>query len=404
MSYYLARRIVLVLVCSLPLLLASGCQGRWSSSQASHVPVLPDAEPWTFGVVEGWVIETPHYRIYTTVGDALLLEKLPTFLETAYEQYLAFLPQAQDDEEPLEIYLFNRRSEWEDYTRENMGSLAENYLKIRAGGYSYSGISVVYLLDRYHTFGVLAHEGFHQFANSRLVHRIPAWMEEGLACNFEAHFWRAGKPDFAPDLNEFRIKALQQALRRDSLFPLSEILAMDAGQAVALSPEKTATFYAQSWALTRFLQEGRTGKYRSALHRMLRDAADGANLYSQSRAVQIFESYFQEDLESIAEDFVWYARFLADRKIRPGTEVYLVGPGETEQTIMLTAEQIEQTKPDRTGQPAVTPITQEPPEQRPEGRQPRAQGESPEPRTELAGQDDRLIIRIHPHQQSDKSE
>jgi len=356
MSYYLARRIVLVFVCSLPLLLVFGCgpsRGQWTSSQASHVPVLPEeAEPWTFGAMEGRIIETPHYRIYTTVQDALLLEKLPILLETAYQQYLAFLPQAQADEEPLVVYLFGRRSEWETYTRENMGPLAEKYLKIRAGGYSHNGISVAYLLDRYSTFGVLAHEGFHQFASSRLVHRIPAWMEEGLACNFEAHFWRAGKPDFAPDLNEFRIKALQQALRRDSLFPLSEVLAMDAGQAVARPAEKTATFYAQSWALTRFLQEGRRGKYRPAFRRMLSDAADGANLYSQARAVEIFESYFQEDLETIADDFVFFARFLADRKIGPGMEVYLVRSGQTRTTARITAEQIEQTKAQRVGTPA----------------------------------------------------
>ncbi len=319
--------------------------------------------------MEGRIIETPHYRIYTTVQDALLLEKLPILLETAYQQYLAFLPQAQDDEEPLEIYLFGRRSEWESYTRQNMGASAESYLKIRAGGYSYNGISVAYLLDRYSTFGVLAHEGFHQFANSRLVHRIPAWMEEGLACNFEAHFWRAGKPDFAPDLNEFRIKALQQALRRDSLFPLSEILTMDAGQAVALPAEKTATFYAQSWALTRFLQEGRRGKYRPAFRQMLSDAADGANLYSQDRAVEIFESYFQQDLGSIGDDFVFFARYLADRKIGPGMQVYLVRAGQVPATTRITAEQIEQTKPQRIDRP---------------------------------GEQDALIIRIEEQPQSDK--
>ncbi len=388
MSHYLTRRIVVVLLSSLPLLLALGCdpnKGEWTSSRASHVPLVPEAEPWTFGEIEGWDIEIPHYRIYTTVQDDLLLEKLPIFLETAYKQYLAFLPQAQPDEEPLEIYLFDRRSEWETYTRQNMGPSAENYLKITAGGYSYNGIGVAYLLERYHTFGILAHEGFHQFANSRLAHRIPAWMEEGLACNFEAHFWRAGKPEFAPDLNEFRLKALKQAIRRDSLFPLSEILAMDSGQAVAMPAERTATFYAQAWALTRFLQEGRNGKYRQAFRQMLSDAADGANLQSKDRAVQIFESYFQEDIETIAADFVWYARLLADRNVQPGTEVYLIRPGETEKTAKLTTEQIEQTKPDTTVEPIVPHIPEEPPEP------------PPKPPKE-----DILIIRIEEYKQPDK--
>ncbi len=347
----------------LSVLLLAGCgpsKGEWTSSGASHVPVLPeDTQEWTFGVVKGQIIETAHYRVYTTVQDALLLEKLPNFLETAYEQYLAFFPQAQVDEEPLDIYLFGRRSEWETYTRENMGARADTYLKIRAGGYSYDGISVAYLLDRYSTFGVLAHEGFHQFSSSRLSHRIPAWMEEGLACNFEAHFWRSGQPDFAPDLNEFRIKALKQALLRGSLFSLSEILTMDAGQAIGMSAKKTGIFYAQSWALTRFLQEGQNGKHRPAFRKMLSDAANGTNLYSQSRAVEIFESYFQEDLDTIGENFIWYARFLADRKIEPGSDVLLVSPGPASTTIIITAEQIEQTKPEDTANEPL-PLLEEP--------------------------------------------
>ena len=88
----------------------AGCgpnQGQWSHSGASHVPVLPkDAEEWTFGATKGLIIETAHYRVYTTVQDALLLEKLPKFLETAYQRYLAFFPETKADEELLEVYLF----------------------------------------------------------------------------------------------------------------------------------------------------------------------------------------------------------------------------------------------------------------------------------------------------------
>ena len=138
MKYCLSRGVVLFCACSLPLLLGLGCgasEDPWTSSRASHVSVLPeDAESWTFEGTEGRIIETEHYRVYTTVNDALLLEKLPALLETAYEHYSAFLPSDKVDEEPLEIYLFGRRSEWEAYTRENMGSAAETYLKIRAGG------------------------------------------------------------------------------------------------------------------------------------------------------------------------------------------------------------------------------------------------------------------------------
>lgn len=384
MAHYHSRRIVLIFTCLLPLLLTAGCtsqKGQWTSSQASHTPELPEGTPWSFNNTEGRIIETSHYRIYTTSTDALLLEKLPIFLESAYDNYLAFLPPAEADEEPLEIYLFERRSEWEAYTRENTGARAKSYLKIRAGAYSHEGTCVAYMLERYHTFGVLAHEGFHQFSARRLGHRIPAWMEEGLACNFEAHAWKAGRAKFAPDLNEFRISALQRALRNDSLFTLPELLVMRANDAVALPPEQTATFYAQAWALTRFLQEGEDGKYREAFWQLLDDAAAGANLTSRDQALQTFESYF-EDSDVIAGEFVQYANILAARQLAPGAEIILVGPEPIAETMKISAEQIEQAKP--TEEPQEAPQTPEVPES-PAPETPAEDQPAAEPPAEPAG-------------------
>ena len=305
--------------------------------------------------MEGRVITTEHFTIYTTAGDAVLLERLEDFMEGAYEKYLAFLPPAEDSEEPLVIYLFGRRSEWEAYTRDNVGTLAETYLKIRAGAYSYNGTCVAYMLERYHTFGVLAHEGFHQFAHRRLGHRIPAWMEEGLACNFEAHVWKSGEPQFTPDLNEFRIASLRRALRNGWLFSLEELVGLQAGLAIDMPPEKTATFYAQAWALTRFLQEGQNGKYRDAFHQLLDDAANGAKLADRDRSLQIFESYF-ENTDVIAEKAAEYARLLAYRHTRPGMEIIVISVEPTIERIQLTAEQIEES------QPAMEVIEEEEPE------------------------------------------
>ncbi len=47
----------------LSVLLLAGCgpsKGEWTSSGASHVPVLPeDTQEWTFGVVKGQIITAP---------------------------------------------------------------------------------------------------------------------------------------------------------------------------------------------------------------------------------------------------------------------------------------------------------------------------------------------------------
>lgn len=337
--------ILLILISAGLLLPAGGCsrQGKWTGSEGSHEPVMPDGESWTFHGVDGLILESAHYRIYTTVQDAALLAKLPMFLEEAYQQYQAFLPPAEPDEEPFEVYLFARRYEWEAHTRENTGPMAEKYLEIRAGAYSHEGVCVAYLLERYSTFGVLAHEGFHQFSKRRLNHRIPAWMEEGLACNFEAHLWKAGHPYFTPNLDEFRIRALRRALLNDWLYPLPELLATNAGEAVGMPEETTATFYAQAWALTRFLQET---SYQSAFRQMLDDAAAGVNLASPSQAEDIFRSYFRTDLEDVSDQFLVFAHKLANRDIRPGIQVIVLSPDTRKRTITITEEDVREITPE----------------------------------------------------------
>ena len=387
---YLAGPVVGLLIFSLV-----GCAadtGQWTSSRASHMPVAPESQPWQFQATQGRIIETAHYRVYTTVLDAALLEDLPDFLEATYQQYSAFLPGFQADDEPMDVYLFGRRSEWETYTKENMGASAENYLKIRAGGYSYDGTSVTYLLQRYYTFGVLAHEGFHQFASTRLEHRIPAWMEEGLACNFESHVWKAGKPYFIPDLNEFRLQALKRALRRDSLFALEELLAMHAGDAVGMPAERTATFYAQAWALTRFLQEGEGGKYRQAFHQMLADAADGANLYSPTRSVDIFESYFKTDIGQLDREFNAFARVLADRQLQPGMEAHPLGSEGGMKTVVISRENIEQAENLQVQGPAEQEVSD--PQEMPATEWVQPAPDWPQPETLPSDSEDGLIIRI----------
>ena len=361
---------VFIIFISVGLLLpAGGCSrhGKWTGAEASHEPVMPEGEPWEFLGIEGLILESAHYKIYTTVQDASLLEKLPMFLEEAYEQYKAFLPPAEPDEEPFEVYLFARRYEWEAYTKENTGPMAEKYLKIRAGAYSHDGVCVAYLLERYSTFGVLAHEGFHQFSKRRLNHRIPAWMEEGLACNFEAHIWKAGHPYFTPNLDEFRIKALRRALLNNWLYPLPELLATNAGEAVGEPKETTATFYAQAWALTRFLQET---SYQPAFRQMLDDAAAGVNLASPSQAEETFESYFGANLRDVSDQFLVFAQKLANRDIRPGIQVIVLSPDTRRRTITITEEDVREIAPepvDETPEPdsiyLPEPVEPEEPEQ-----------------------------------------
>ena len=54
--------------------------GRWSSVQ-----------PWEFMGVQGKLIETPHWEIYTTIDNERFLGFLPEFYEAALERYRSAL-------------------------------------------------------------------------------------------------------------------------------------------------------------------------------------------------------------------------------------------------------------------------------------------------------------------------
>ncbi|MBA7699104.1 hypothetical protein ES703_107790 [subsurface metagenome] len=142
---------------------------------------------------------------------------------------------------------------------------------------------------------------------------------------------------------------------------------MQAGTAIDMPPEQTATFYAQAWSLTRFLQEGRNGKYRASFQQLLGDAASGVNLADRDQGMQIFESYFRENPEVIAEEAAQYGRLLVQRQIEPGMEISVVSVKPDIEKIRITAEEIEETKaveePTGTAEPAEEPETQtfEPP-------------------------------------------
>jgi len=230
----------------------------------------------------GLKITTRHYLIYTTVEDPLILRQVPMLMESAFAAYSqgADLP---DHVAKLVIYLFGSREHWEQFTRHWVGAQAPLYLQIRAGAYYLHGTCVAYQLNRQTNYSVLAHEGWHQFSDQFYKSHLPAWVDEGLATNFEAYQWQDGQVAFQPAQNGARLFALRQALATGTMYHLSELLQLEPGGVLTHggrvhsgeSNPKIAAYYAQVYALVRFLREDDYGRYLRRFRTMLGGAQRG---------------------------------------------------------------------------------------------------------------------------------
>ncbi|HNQ24613.1 MAG TPA: DUF1570 domain-containing protein [Phycisphaerae bacterium] len=294
------------------LLLVGGCAG--GKIDLFTPKVSAQVEEWDFLGQRGRRIVTDHFEVYSTIPDKELEEALPTFLETAYRQYVATVPPGPAAEQRLQTYIFGSRRDWMGYTRMQSPHRAPVYSKIRQGGYTEGSTSVLFYTTRSATLATLAHEGWHQYAGSRFPNRLPPWLEEGLACYHESFYYEGSRPQFTPRHNTLRINSLREAVQRGNLFPLRQIINTDAGQVILDHQARdTQVYYAQTWALVTFLRHGR---YAGAFSELLRDFAAGAlpaaagaarltgpDPVGTSYGEAVFYAYFGTDLDRIEREY-----------------------------------------------------------------------------------------------------
>ena len=207
-----------------------------------------------------------------------MLRQLPAFLESAYKAYQSQLPRTLNKTQPLEVYLFKTRSQWEQFTRDTAGADAEVYLKIQRGAYTLNGIVVAYNIGRKQTFSVIGHEGWHQFNQRLFVYRLPSWLDEGIATLFETCRYSQGQFLFEPSRNLMRLGSLKGTIQRRQLIPLRQLIVLNPGQVLSDHSNDAAVvaFYAQNYALVRFLREYRYGVHLRKYHSLLLGGADGS--------------------------------------------------------------------------------------------------------------------------------
>ncbi len=297
----------------------------------TNLQVHVQRRAWELNKRQGTILETDNYLIHTTVKDNMFLELAPILAESCQKRFTQQL-QLRPRTGKMQVYVFSNRREWEAYTRAYTGSKAESYLRIRSGGFVERDRSVLYYIGRYAMLTVMAHELFHQYLQHNQAGPVPAWLNEGLACYFEAHEWQNNKPVFTSRRNLFRLKPLYQAMIEGQLFSLEELLSTHPGKVMDLSAEKVAAYYSQVWALIQFLRYGQDGKYAQAFDRLLADLG-AAELETRTREYIMLVgpkdhgpvdfgratlmAYVPQDIETLDRQYRQYIRkLIADGKFR----------------------------------------------------------------------------------------
>ena len=240
-------------------------------------PAVRDVAVWDNPYGGGLAIDTRHYRIYTTLLEPLMLRQVPAYVESAFNAYQSQLPSLIASAQVFELYLFATRGQWEQFTRSFMGADAELYMQIQKGAYTANGVCVAYNIGRKQTFSVIGHEGWHQFNQHLFAYRLPSWLDEGIATLFETCRYSKGRFVFEPEKNLMRLGSLKLSMQQGTMIPLRQLIALNPGQVVNHNGNDDAViaFYAQNYALVRFLREYNYGIRLRKYHAMMLGGAVG---------------------------------------------------------------------------------------------------------------------------------
>lgn len=298
------------------LLLLMGCRQAVRIDPSPHV----ERSRWDLKTTDGTRLETDHYRIYTTVRDEMFQTAAADLAERQYSRFQAMIPQAP--KEAMMVYIFSNARQWIAFTQSKFPPAVANlYLKIRSGGYASNNFAAFYYMGRFSTLTIMAHELFHLYLNQVCGQEpVPAWLNEGLACYFEAHEWDGEHPIFSPGKNLFRRNNLAEAVSSGKLFSLKELLSTDAGRVCASSQDRMLTYYAQLWGLIQFLTDPHNG-YSDKFQKMLtelgtKEMSIRINGYiitspEQSFGEAAFHTYITDDLAGFEKALNDYLKTLA---------------------------------------------------------------------------------------------
>ena len=290
-------------------------------------PSVKSVRSWPSKFGEGLIIRTAHYEIYTTLKEPLMLRQVPGFVESAYKAYQSQLTEKIETETLFTIYLFAERSQWDEFTKDFTGPDSAIYLKIERGAYYLNGSCIAYNIGRQQTFSVLGHEAWHQFSSRYFRYRLPSWLDEGIAMQYETPQYKSGFFEFAPTMNLNRLGTLKLAIADGKILPMQTLITLNPGQVIMSGDNKDAAyFYAQAYATVRFLRESNYGKRQTKYNNMLLGGLHGTwPLDDNARSIAadrnipmtawnnagissaIFQYYIGDDFEAMDREFMIFS-------------------------------------------------------------------------------------------------
>src|SRR5579862_7954500 len=247
---------------------------------------------------ESWIQITSHHFVVVTNSSEKQGRRIADQFERMRSLFHALFPKSQMDATGAPIIVLAMNDDKGFRALEPQEYLAKGSLKL--GGLFLEAPDKNYVLMRIdaegeHPYSVIYHEYTH-FLLRRSAEWMPLWMNEGLAefyQNTDIHEKEAslGQPSIEDIL----------WLRQNRLLPLTTLLTVDHKSPYYHEERKGSIFYAESWALTHYIE---TGDAQQKTHRM----TDYASLLAQKAdpggaATQAFGDLkkLQADLENYVE-------------------------------------------------------------------------------------------------------
>lgn len=241
-------------------------------------------------------VQSKHYLIHSDLPDELIVD-LGTRMDAMYAEYSRRLSDfgIQEDRQPLDVYLFNRKADYLNFTQRKY---------MNTGGVFIAGKNqlVAYLEGQRDTLRrTLQHEAFHQFAHKAIGPNMPVWLNEGMSQLFEEAIW-TGEQFLMGQVPPRRLRQLQDDIKSNRLIPLKTLMGLTPerwSQVLAADASRGSTYYNQSWAMTYYMaygDEGRNGARLVLLLKALEKNKDPDTAFRDSYGgnLLVFTSAFEK--------------------------------------------------------------------------------------------------------------
>lgn len=249
--------------------------------------------------------ESRYYSIHTNLNREEALE-YGVHMDLIFKEYARrFAVLRGDQRGKQDLYLLRTRGDYIE-AMAKFGIRAEASGGMFFWGGSVSGLATwVEGLSRDQVFDTLQHEGFHQFAHSKLGDQLPLWVNEGLAEYFGAAIVVKGDVRLGI-VDGDRVDRIIGAFKTNQAIDFEELLNLGSQQwqnNMLTGSAKGHLQYDQSWATVHFLIHGDGGRYQNAFGEYL-------VLISRGRAhIQAFRQTFGDDNQQFANRWM---KFLSE--------------------------------------------------------------------------------------------